>query len=303
MAQAYEHVRLVIADPNQLVRTGLRAALFSIGFRTIADTADFVRLHDMLQNDEVDLLVASSELSDNDVGFLIQEMRNQRLGSNPFVLVIGLLANAEPDYVKRVIDSGVDDLLLTPVVPDQLISRIEKLARTRKPFVVTHDYTGPDRRAKVRSFDSHSAPMLEVPNPLNARATGLETVKLMKQIRESGTTLNRIKIERHAVQIDWLVSHISASIRDGMGDGPNLIPYTHRLVQVCEDMILRMKETAAEAFADPVRDLLAMAQALDEDTSKIAFPELEKMLHQSRVIGRSLGNPTPAVATPVRMVG
>lgn len=285
-----------------MVRTGLRAALFSIGFRSVADTASFVALHDAIANDEVDLLVTSSELEGNDAGFLIQEMRNQRLGSNPFLMTIGLLANAEPDYVKRVIDSGVDDLLLTPVVPDQLILRIEKLSRNRKPFVITHDYTGPDRRAKTRAFDTHSAPIMEVPNPLRDKVEGRSHAAISTRIRDASTTMNRIKIERHAVQIDWLVGHINASIRDGMGDGLSLIPHTHRLIMVAEDMILRMKGTAADGFIGPVTELLEVAHRLDRDPSNIAFADIERAHTLSRTIGRALGNPQPAVAVKIKQV-
>src|SRR5512145_3099511 len=154
LAQSFENVRLIIADPSPMVRTGLRGALFAIGFRNVNETASFIKLHDLIEQDAIDLLITSSELEGNDTGFLISEMRNQRLGPNPFPVVITLLANAEPDYVKKVIDSGADDLVLTPVQPDQLILRIEKLTRTRKPFVVTHDYTGPDRRTKARAFET-----------------------------------------------------------------------------------------------------------------------------------------------------
>lgn len=300
---SFEGVRLTIADPTPMVRQGLRAALFSVGFRTISDTASFVKLHETLENDAVDLLVTASELENSDVNYLIQEVRNQRLGTNPFVMVIVLLSSAEPDYVKKVIDSGADDLLLTPVVPDQLIMRIEKLARARKPFVITHDYTGPDRRAKARAFDNHSAPMLEVPNPLKARLGGVDDGQLWQQVRESSVTLNRIKIERHAVQIDWLVGHIAACIRDGVGDGPTLIPYTHKLTLVAEDMLTRMRGTPAETHKEPVADLLKIAKRLDEDPNKIAFSDLERSVALSKTISRSLGSPPAAVATPVKMAG
>lgn len=296
--QTFENVRLMVADPNPMVREGLRAALFSVGFRTIADASTYVKIHDALDGDAVDLLVTASEMEGTDVGYLIQEMRNQRLGRNPFVLVIVLLSSADPDYVKKVIDSGADDLLLTPVAPDQLILRIEKLARVRKPFVVTHDYTGPDRRAKTRSFDHHSAPMLEVPNPLRSRLTNEGEARLMEQVGLAGITLNRIKIERHAVQIDWLVSHIAACIRDGVGDGPTLIPYTHRLVLVAEDMLARMSRSAADAKRQPVADLLVIAKTLDDDPSAIAFSDMETCLKLSRIITRALGSPPPSVATP-----
>lgn len=283
-----------------MIRTGLRGALFSIGFRTINETASFIKLHDLIEQDAIDLLITSSELEGNDTGFLISEMRNQRLGPNPFLVVITLLANAEPDYVKRVIDSGADDLLLTPVQPDQLILRIEKLTRTRKPFVVTHDYTGPDRRTKARAFETHSAPMLEVPNPLKFRAetTGLDGTRLNRAIAETAITLNRIKIERYAVQIDWLVTHIHATIRDGVTTDPAaLAPYTGKLSHVAEDMIRRMRGTAAEAFGGPVAELLGTAKRLEIDPAMVPYGEMERLTVLSRTIGRSLGSPPPSVKT------
>ena len=281
-----------------MVRTGLRGALFSIGFRSINETASFIKLHDLIEQDAIDLLITASELEDNDTGYLISEMRNQRLGPNPFAVVITLLANAEPDYVKRVIDSGADDLLLTPVQPDQLIMRIEKLTRGRKPFVVTHDYTGPDRRTKARAFETHSAPMLEVPNPLRfrAEASSLDGTRLNRMVAESATTLNRIKIERYAVQIDWLVTHIHATIRDGVAaDQTTLAPYTAKLSLVAEDMVRRMRGTPSETFTAPVAELLNTAKRLEIDPATVPFAEMERLVTLSRTISRALGSPPASV--------
>lgn len=305
MAQSFENVRLVIADPNPLVRTGLKGALFSIGFRAISETASFVKLHDLIEQDSIDLLITSSALEDNDTGFLISEMRNQRLGGNPFMVVITLLTSAEPDYVKKVIDSGADDLLLMPVQPDQMILRIEKLTRARKPFVVTHDYTGPDRRTKARAFETHSAPMLQVPNPVRFRAESstLDGTRLSRMIGESATTMNRMKIERYAVQIDWLVAHIHATIRDGIAVEPaTLAPHTAKLVGVAEDMVRRMRGTGSERHIEPVIDVLTIAQRLDAAPGKLPFAELERLTTLSRTITRTLVTPptrTPCAPAPV----
>lgn len=274
-----------------------------MGFRAITDTSSFIKLHDLIEQDAVDLLVTASEVENNEVNYLISELRNQRLGTNPFVVVITLLANAEPEYVKRVINSGVDDMLLTPVAPDQLIMRIEKLARARKPFVVTHDYTGPDRRTKARAFENHSAPMLEAPNPLKIRSeTGIDGTRLDRMMRDAGVTLNRMKIERFAVQLDWLVNHIFASIRDGVVTDPQaLTPYTSRLVQVAEDMIRRMKNTAAEAQVAPVAELLDIAHRVEHDPAKIAYGELERLTGLAKSVYRALGAPPASVNTPMQI--
>lgn len=283
-----------------MVRAGLKGALYSIGFRSIYETSSYVKLHDLIDQDAIDLLITASALENNDVGFLVGEMRNQRLGSNPFLVVITLLASAEPEYVKRVIDSGADDLLLTPVAADQLILRIEKLIRARKPFVVTHDYTGPDRRTKARAFETHSAPMLEVPNPMKMRAesTSLDGTRLNRMVAESAITLNRMKIERYTVQIDWLITHIHASIRDAVSTDPlALAPYTAKLVLVTEDMIRRMRGTPTEAHVGLVADIQTIARKLDEDMGAVPFAVLEQVNILSRTLARALGAAPPVNRT------
>lgn len=286
----YENVRLVIADPSPLVRSGLKAAMFSVGFRSISDTAHFLKLHDLLAGDAIDLLITASEVENNDVGFLIREMRDQRLGTNPFVLAMVLLANSDPDSVRRIIDSGADDLLLTPVAPDQLMARVEKLARARKPFVVTHDYTGPDRRTKQRAFTGQRAAVVEVPNPLKARLTdGLDGTRLARLISDTAAQVNRIKVERYAVQLNWLVNHIHASVRDDLGEAKLIAEHTHRLVTVAEDMQRRARGTPAEAVCDQVQEVLAVAHRLVGHPDGVAFGELERLAELAKSVGRTLG--------------
>ncbi|MBI2240343.1 MAG: hypothetical protein HYU59_06010 [Magnetospirillum gryphiswaldense] len=301
MQVSLENIRLTIADPNRALRTGLRAAMFAMGFRAISETGSYIKLHDLIEQDSVDLLIAATELEGNDVGYLIKEMRDQRLGGNPFPVVISLLSRPEPDYVKRIINAGCDDLLLMPIAPDQLILRIEKLFHTRKPFVVTHDYTGPDRRAKQRQFDAHSAPMLEVPNPLRVRSeTGIDGTRLHRMIDEAAATLNRMKIERYAVQIDWLSNHIHGTIRDSKEDmWQALLPHTARLVQVCEDMIRRMKRSPSDVLSGPVTELLDIAHRLESAQNAIRFSELERLNALSKNLLRSLGSPRPFVAAKI----
>lgn len=295
MSQSFENVRLVLAEPNPNIRIGLRAALTAAGFRAITETASYLRVHDLLAHDSVDLLITAAELEGNDVGFLISENRNQRLGSNPFPLAITLLGNRAPARVRQVIDSGTDDLLLTPVAADQLLARIRRLYHRRKPFVVTHDYTGPDRRNQARAFGTHQAPMIEVPNPLRLRAeNGIDGTRMELLIREQATLLNRIKIERHAVQINWLADHVHATIRDGMSShAVNLMPFTNKLLSVAEDLIRRMKNTPAEAHVAPVAELRELAHRLDGAPDSIPYSELERLNGLAKAIGRSLAAVSP----------
>lgn len=295
MAQTYEHIRLVIADPSQLVRAGLRAALNACGFRSINEAHTYLKLHELLHDDAVDLLVTASEIEDNDVGFLIREVRNQKLGTNPFVVVMVLLASADPDYVRKLVDSGCDDLLLTPVAPDQLIGRIQKVSQKRKPFVVTHDYTGPDRRTKARTFTGQPAALVEAPNPIRLRMEdGPDGTRLQRQIREASSTVNRIKLERHVVQTNWLVNTMHASVRDGVAQSGDLASHMARLAATAEDMARRIRGTKVEAALPTVRDLFDAAKRMTADPGSVGFAELERLHELSQALGRRIGMPQAA---------
>ncbi len=288
MSHSFENVRLVIADNSPMVRSGLKAALYSFGFRNIVDTGQLVRLHDLLTQDSADLVISGSEVENTQVGYLIQEVRHHRLGSNPFLQAIILLSNADPIYVRKNIDSGADDLLLMPVAPEQLIARIEKLVNNRKPFIVTRDYIGPDRRNKPRPGES-SAPTLPVPNPLKARVTGsVDSTRLMRQVQEAAQQLNRVKIERHAVQIEWLANHLAASIRDGSGDPAVLVTHSANLVATVNDTIKRAHGTPVESQESLLFEILMVAQRLDAAPTTVGFMEVEKLQTQARTLARQV---------------
>jgi DNA-binding NarL/FixJ family response regulator len=292
----YENVRLLIADSSPMVRTGLKGALYSQGFRSVTDTSSYVRIRDLLDQDAVDLLITSCSVEESPVSYLIQEMRHHRLGRNPFVMVIMLLANSEPDYVRTAIDSGADDLLVTPVAPDQLIRRIAKLAGERRPFVVTHSYVGPDRRGKPRPFEN-SAALLPVPNPLRARAQdGMDGTRLNRQVRDCALTLNLMQIDAHGTQLNWLVTHINASIRDGGVDANSLAAHTSRLVFTAEDMMRRIENTAAAGHANTLAELQLIARKLHADATTVTYPELEHLQNMARTIARAVNG----LATTVR---
>ena len=87
-----------------------------------------------------------SEFRNGSVCSTIKELRHNETGRNPFVPVIVTTWEPDRDLVEKIADSGADALLVKPFSPWQLIERIDCLANRRKPFVVTAERIGPDRR-------------------------------------------------------------------------------------------------------------------------------------------------------------
>jgi len=67
-------------------------------------------------------------------------------GDMAILCVIGMTWQSEAQLVTRMLDRGIDHLILVPVLPQQVMARITSLIHDRPGFVVTADYVGPDRR-------------------------------------------------------------------------------------------------------------------------------------------------------------
>jgi len=76
------------------------------------------------------------------------------------------------ESVKPTVDASVDDLLASPLSVKALLGWIEGLVKNCKPFLVTTDYIGPDRRCGGRHEASSEIPLFHVPNTLRDKAAG-----------------------------------------------------------------------------------------------------------------------------------
>ena len=133
-------------DPQSNLLRTIRDTMNHEGFRGMTNFGSLETVCDALNAATPDVLVLGAELEDDSVCSTINELRHSETGRNPFVPVIVTTWEPDQNLVEKVANSGADALLVKPFAPKQLIDRIEHLAHKRKPFVVTSDYIGPDRR-------------------------------------------------------------------------------------------------------------------------------------------------------------
>jgi len=254
----YENIRLVLGEPNPGLRQSLKQALFTKGFRGIADCHDLAAVSDCLEANACDVLICDIALS-GDFCQLVHRLRHHRLGNNPFVLTIATTDDASAAKIRQIIDSGVDDLLAKPVSLQQVLSRVDALARSRKPFVVTHDYIGPDRRKAMREGE-RSAEQFEVPNPLRSKALGGDSTSLQRTIENAALRLNIRKMERYAEQIGYLVDRVLAQYEFGGNGYGGCAEDLDRLLYVGEDLSRRLRGTQFAFVGEMAMSLVSLVQ-------------------------------------------
>jgi DNA-binding response OmpR family regulator len=166
--ELYRSVRLVLGDGDREFIKTLAPALFPIGLRDVAVCADGAELKKAIVM-SVDVVVCDIDLPGIDFKAFVQDVRHERIGGNPFIVLIGTTKPTDEATVARVLESGVDDVIVKPIDAPTLVRRIAAFVKGRKPFVISSGYIGPSRRAARREDGSDDDALLDVPNSLRAK--------------------------------------------------------------------------------------------------------------------------------------
>ena len=260
--------KALVCEPSGIIRQGIRLALNNVGIRAIIEANTFVAAHKACEEGDHDILILNHEIEANDSTYLLREVRNGKLGRDPFVLTVMLLSSREEPAVRSAMDCGPDDLLLIPFAPDQLMARLRALVDRRKPFVVTHDYIGPDRRGAPRPGTT-SATQFQVPNPAQAKGMGFSADRYEALKREALAALGVERIKRLAATIDWECKALTTTFTEGRANAETNFRSLIKLDSVTEELSFRVRNTLGhttegiDGFLGTVRKLKNTPSQLD----------------------------------------
>jgi DNA-binding response OmpR family regulator len=208
MSYNLDAIRMLMGERNSHVRNLYRSGLFRSGLRGIEDCSTSARALEILVDRIFDLIVLDADMQDPDSTGIIRLLRERKVGKDPFASVILIADPPNSDRARKLINAGADAILIRPISVEILQKKIVQLIETRHPFVVTHEYIGPERRTEPRDGTKliHSHP---VPNNLRNRAMGKIDDNLhFKAVEESWIIIKKERIARIIYQISWLANHI-----------------------------------------------------------------------------------------------
>ena len=249
----YDDVVVLLFDPKLAVRKQTRSVLNALGFKTFLEFQELADVRVALSNQRVELAILAVEEADSGVLGMIEDVRRQRCGLDPFVPILLTAWDAKLSALRPVVESGADDVLLHPFSTAQMGERIEVLVRCRKPFVVTEDYLGPDHRT-IAALRAGPPPII-VPNALQARVLGQsELGPTAARLEETMSDLRRLKLRNMARRI-WYMANC---LRDAQLD-PTLPERYHDELKTLGKSIQVYRKTLA---AGDSADLRALSESL-----------------------------------------
>jgi CheY-like chemotaxis protein len=288
----YDTAEVALFDPVATNRSATRGALASLGFRRVQTPYDVPSLVQRLKGQNFDLVVVEVRPDPRPVLSLIQDVRQGRVGLNPFTIIVATAWTLDDDIVRKVMQSGADDLLGRPFSIGFMGQRIKQLVDARKGFVVTADYIGPDRRRDAAR--GTGAPLIQAPNSLKLKAAcGLDSMAAetaaAAQIAKSREDVNLAKSRRNAFTIVIQAKLIQAAL-----EGSTPTSTLQADLQKIEDLAA---ETVRRTEASPFSMSFQMCEPIIQ-AAKAAMRG-EEIAHHLSLIGQ-LGTTLYATLTPGR---
>lgn len=142
-------VRILVVDDHQAMRDILRALLYGLGARQVAEATSAKAALEHLMLNPVGLLLADHDLGGTSGVELIRTVRREPSCRNRKVPIVMVSGRAEPAVILAARDAGVDEFLVKPLTPAGLVRKLSLALEGRRPFVETGGYVGPERRLRL----------------------------------------------------------------------------------------------------------------------------------------------------------
>jgi len=267
-SQGLQKVWISIASMDGTPSSYWRSLCHTAGLRRPSFMSDFADLRAELNQEEVDcLLISIPEKGFAAAGRTVRAIRNGQLGRDPFLPIL-IASDAPGDEAMRIlVDSGVDTVLVRPLSVGKLCDRLRLLTVQRRPFVVTADYIGPDRRRSGRP-GSVEVPLMTVPNALADRILADVRAQARAEARQGAwAEVMRQRLIRYAENMRLLGGRCFPLALEGDLNA-EVMEDMRRLAAIAEDAWKRLEaEAGAELLArqigDVARRMRSVVQAPD----------------------------------------
>ena len=177
--------------------------------------------------------------------------------------------------------------MLTATAGAQIGARFTALAAERKPFVVTYNYIGPDRRREKR-VEEVVCPTLETPNPVAVKTRRGGALQLPRDIKIATEKLNTMKIDNISLQLRWLIDGIMKAMKSDPVGTDIVVANARHLIEAAEDIQFRTKRWLTSPIAELATTLAAIARDIETGGAAIDQTQLMKLMRAGHAVAQEI---------------
>jgi DNA-binding response OmpR family regulator len=247
---------MVVGDMDQDFNKTLSSALFPIGLRDISVCADGQQLRAAIAAN-VDLVVCNTDLPGIEFHALAQDIRHQRIAGNPFIVLIATANQVDEAAMAKILQSGVDDLLIKPIDSATLIRRIGAFAKGRKPFVITPGYIGPTRRNDRRDDGSDEDQVVEVPNTIRAKVALRQSAAEISKLIEAGCVSLGQKMAHGGIKVIARMTRRLVELQGVQGTADQSRRTLRNLADKAGEIAMLHRNSATTRYVAPIAERMS----------------------------------------------
>ncbi|CAA7626361.1 Response regulator (modular protein) [Candidatus Terasakiella magnetica] len=281
----YTKITALICEPSSTIRSGIRFALNELGISCIEESNTFVLLSEACNSVNFQIIILNGMVDGNDSAYFVRQIRSVQTNCDPFVLTVLLLSSRDEAAVRSAMSSGTDSVLLIPFSSGQLRDQIIGHVERRKPFIVTQDYIGPERRNENRPGCA-SAPQIIVPNPVEALGRGIPMEQYESKKSEGIQVIVNYRLKSLAGAIVFECNSLAAGVRDGLATNESTFRILTKLENIADELAEKIrkfsgaKSYSVETFRDRCRELKG-------GVDKITYADVDELSASGRKVSES----------------
>jgi CheY-like chemotaxis protein len=146
---AFEHLKALIVEDNQHMRTLLRSLLNALGVMNVLEATNGEDAFILLRDKQPDIILTDLSMKPMDGIAFAREVRMSTASPNPYIPIIMVTGHTERHRIEAARDAGVTEVLAKPITAGNLFQRIGEIVDRPRAFVKCNDYFGPDRRRRA----------------------------------------------------------------------------------------------------------------------------------------------------------
>lgn len=188
-------------------------------------------------------------------------IRNSPQSPNSEVPVIMLTANNHQRHITQARDAGVSELIVKPIVPQNVVSRLQKVLFNPRRFITSASYRGPDRRR--RQNVNYKGPLRRLTDPIVVNKKSPEAQKVVGEIHSLTKEMSKI------------VDSLDVTDRKQVLGVYNQAQSTQKLAQESEDQDL---EKAASSLSQYI-ETMGASGLMEQRVVRAHLQALTSLIH------------------------
>ena len=143
--------RILIVSAKTHTMSLLRSIMGVMGIANILQVEETNRALELLATEDFSAVFCAPDVAPIDgMSFPVAARRKDGM-LNPMIPIFMIQERARRRDVEVARDIGVTDVLTMPVSPRTIMTKLKAAEVAPRPFIVSNEFFGPDRRAKTRA--------------------------------------------------------------------------------------------------------------------------------------------------------